>query len=120
MVVAYLLPAVRVMVTKKLISQYGMRPAEAARRMEVTPAAITHYMKGSRGRSTIEALATSRKIQKAVSEIAEELSKKNVDMAFVLSKLCQACRALRAEGLLCALHGELVPGLETSGCTICK
>ncbi|MGQ9514086.1 MAG: hypothetical protein ACUVTL_03410 [Thermoproteota archaeon] len=50
------------MVTKKLISKCSTKPAEAARKMEITPAAITHCMKGSRGRAKVEAISSSRRV----------------------------------------------------------
>ncbi|MEM3056899.1 MAG: transcriptional regulator, partial [Candidatus Bathyarchaeia archaeon] len=48
-VVQYLLPALRVAVSKKLIETYGMRRTEAAEKMDLKPAAITQYLKRSRG-----------------------------------------------------------------------
>ena len=50
-VVQRILPALRLEITRELVEKYGMRKADAAGKMGVTPAAVSQYLNRSRGGS---------------------------------------------------------------------
>lgn len=118
-IVTQILPAIRVMVARELVYNHGLKPIEAAVKMDVTPAAITQYIKGLRGKYPIETIEKSRKAKKIISELTSELVKDEVDIIFVLNMLCKACKAISSEGLLCDLHKELMLSLRKHKCKIC-
>ncbi|MEM0487889.1 MAG: transcriptional regulator [Candidatus Bathyarchaeia archaeon] len=110
-VVKYLLPAVRVLVTKELIERYNLRRIEASERMELTPAAITQYFKGERGATLADEVAQSKNAMEMIAKLAEVLAKKEVDSEEVIEKLCRICTIIRNEGTLCKLHRRDLPKL---------
>ncbi len=121
-VVQYVLPAIRVMVARELVEKHGLKRVEVAERMEVTPAAITQYLKESRGGAAVETVKGSDKAVKIMSEIAEGLVKEEAPAHEVLGKICEACRTIVGEGLICSMHKQLMPVLEkcnTRECPIC-
>ncbi|MEM2994785.1 MAG: hypothetical protein QXI91_02045 [Candidatus Bathyarchaeia archaeon] len=119
-VVQHILPALRVLIMKDLIEKYNVRKIDASTKMELTPAAITQYMKGERGASFIEEITKSEKTMKIVSEIAEALAKEKVPAETIIGKLCEACNTIRSEGIICALHKKEFQALKDYKCTICE
>lgn len=120
-VVQYILPALRVAIARDLIEKYGLRKVDAADRMDVTPAAITQYLNRSRGDTASTMIKGSSKIMNLVSEITRDLAQGESPADMLLMKLCLACRAVRAERLICDLHKEAMPSLrqiESCACSL--
>lgn len=120
-VVQHILPALRLEIAKELIQVHGLRRAEAAGKMGVTPAAVTQYLKGSRGDAAAARIEGSRKVMELVSEISRDIAEGGSPLDVLLLELCRACHAVRAEGLICELHRDALPGLrgiETCACSL--
>ena len=73
MVVQYILPALRVEIAKELSSDYNLKNAEIARKMEVTPAAVTQYLNRTRGGDAADLIQDSKKVMGIVSEVAKDI-----------------------------------------------
>ncbi len=103
-VVQNVLPAVRLLIMKDLIEKHNMRKIDVSRKMELTPAAITQYLKGKRGGAAIDDISQSKKTMKIITEIAETLARNDTPMDSIIEKLCIACNTIRSEGKICQLH----------------
>jgi predicted transcriptional regulator len=119
-VVKYLLPAIRVLVTKELIEKYNLRKVDASAKMELTPAAITQYFKGERGTALAHEIAHSKEAMEMISKLAEALAKNDVSVENVIEKLCEICTAIRYEKVICKLHQKDMPNLEECKCVTCQ
>ena len=119
-VVQYVLPAIRAVVMKDLIENYNVRKIDASTKMELTPAAITQYMKGQRGAMFADKIAKSEKTMKILSELAETLAKNDVPAEIIIDKLCKACVTIRSERIICGLHQKEMPSLKQCECVICE
>jgi len=102
-VVKYILPSIRAMIARSLVEEYNLKPIKVASKMDITPAAVTQYMKGIRGSKEVMELEKSEKGMEAIEGLLEELFKENVDEVKVLEKLCDACKAIREEEMFCKL-----------------
>ncbi|MEM3703959.1 MAG: transcriptional regulator [Candidatus Bathyarchaeia archaeon] len=118
-VVKYLLPAIRVLVTKELIEKHSMRKIDASEKMELTPAAITQYFKGERGTALAHEIEQSPEAMEMISKLAEMLVKEEATPESVIEKLCEICAAVRYEKVICKLHQEDLPTLRECKCIIC-
>jgi len=118
-VVKYLLPAIRVLVTKELIEKHNMRKIDASEKMELTPAAITQYFKGERGATLANEIEQSKEAMSKVSELAETLAKENVPPEALIEKICEICATIRYERVVCKLHQEDFPALNACKCVTC-
>jgi len=118
-VVKYILPAVRVLVMRELIEKYNIRKVDASVKMDLTPAAITQYLKGERGAAFLNELLQSKETMKEVSELAEALAKDDASLETVIEKLCGICATIRSKEMLCRLHEKDLPALKECKCTIC-
>jgi len=119
-IVKHILPAIRVLVMKELIEKYDMRKIDASAKMELTPAAITQYLKGERGTMFIHEILQSEETMKRVSELAETLARKGAPIEGVIEQLCGICVTIRSEEILCKLHQKELPALKECKCTICE
>jgi len=119
-IVKHILPAVRVLVMKELIEKYDMRRIDASAKMELTPAAITQYMKGERGTTFLNEISKSEETSKKIAKLAETLAKGEVQMENVIEQLCEICATIRSEEIMCQLHQKDLPALKECKCTICE
>ncbi|MDI6691096.1 MAG: transcriptional regulator, partial [Candidatus Bathyarchaeota archaeon] len=74
-IVKHVLPAIRVLVMKELIEKYNMRKIDASTKMELTPAAITQYLKGERGTVLLDEIGKSEEVMERISKLAGTLAK---------------------------------------------
>lgn len=98
--VSSLLPAIRAHVARQLVDEGGMKPAQVAHKMHVTPAAITQYLTGVRGREWTTRLGVVDSIAGELDGLVEEFKVNDVNQAAVLERVCRICRIARDEGLL--------------------
>jgi len=119
-VVQYILPALRVAITKELVEQYGLRKTDVAEKMGVTPAAITQYLNRSRGETASTMIESSGKVMDLISDMARDLALGESPVDMLLLKLCLACRVVRSEGLICDLHREAMPSLRQIDSCACS
>jgi predicted transcriptional regulator len=121
MVVQYILPALRVEIAKELSGDYDLRNADIARKMDVTPAAVTQYLNRTRGGEASDLIKDSGKVMGVVSDIAKDIVNEESPPDMLLMKLCKACLAVRSERLMCKIHMDSMPslkGLESCACSL--
>ncbi len=111
-VIWYVLPSVRSELAKELI-KLGLSQKEAANRLGISEAAISHYIKGKRGKK----IDLDKETRNDVKKLAGEIASSGEDSTLVL-KTCEICIKVRKNELLCKLHKSLdsVP----ANCNICK
>jgi len=119
-IVKHILPAIRVLVMKELIERYDMRKVDASAKMELTPAAITQYLKGDRGTTFLNEILQSEETMKRVSKLAETLAENDASVESVIEQLCGICVTIRSEEIPCELHRKDFPALKECKCTICE
>ena len=119
-VVRYVLPAIRVLIARELVEKHGLSRVRAAEKMELTPAAITQYLKKVRGEKGVKMVESSDEAVKIVSEIANRLAKGESSVYDVLQNICKACQIMRSEGLFCEMHREILPALKESEVCECR
>ncbi|MEM3696061.1 MAG: transcriptional regulator [Candidatus Bathyarchaeia archaeon] len=119
-IVKHVLPAIRVLVMKELMEKYNMRKIDASTKMELTPAAITQYLKGERGSVLLEEIGHSEEVMKGVSKLANTLAKGDASIEGVVEQLCDICAKIRSEEIICELHQKDLPALKTCKCSICE
>ncbi|HEX9197340.1 MAG TPA: helix-turn-helix domain-containing protein [Candidatus Bathyarchaeia archaeon] len=110
------IPAIRAMVARELIEQYGMKQEQVAVRLGVTQAAVSKYQHQVRGEAI--QLESAPEVQRMSRDIASMLSKSPSPIA-VSQKLCQACTDIRALGLMCETCHKVDPAWDVEHCTIC-
>lgn len=85
---------------KELIN-LGLSQKEAANRIGISEAAISHYAKGKRGKKIDLDKETRNEIKKLASEMASSDEKNSI------LKMCEICIKVRKNEILCNLHKGL-------------
>jgi len=110
------IPALRAMIARELIEDYGMKQELVAERLGVTQAAVSKYRHQVRGEAVdLEGAAEVRQISR---DIASTLVR-DPNPLDVSRKFCQACTDIRALGLMCETCRKVDPGWDVEHCTIC-
>jgi len=110
------IPALRAMVARELIEEYGLKQEQVAVRLGVTQAAVSKYRHQVRGEAV--QLDSAPEVQTISKAIASMLSQ-SPDPIAVSQKLCQACTDIRALGLMCETCHKVDPQWDVEHCTIC-
>ncbi|MCS7125358.1 MAG: helix-turn-helix domain-containing protein [Aigarchaeota archaeon] len=113
----YVLPALRAFIAKKLILEKGYTQEKAAEAVGVTQAAISNYLRGTRG-FKIE-WENNPIVLKYVDEIVEMIMRK-AESREITKKLNLMLVDLRRKGILCELHKNVEPLINIDNCTICS
>ncbi len=113
------LPAVRVSIARRLVKERGVRPAEVASRMGLTPAAITQYLAGVRGNQWVKRLESVGVVSQELDGLVDALSRETVDQTDVIGRLCNICRIVRSQGLICDSHRDSLHELGLDDCQAC-
>lgn len=119
-VVRYILPAIRVLIARELVEKHGLSRVKAAEKMDLTPAAITQYLKKVRGEKAVKIVEGSDEAAKIISEMANSLAKGEASVYDVLQNICKTCQIMRSKGLLCKMHKEILPALKKSEVRECE
>jgi uncharacterized protein len=110
------IPALRAMIARELIEDYGMKQELVAERLGITQAAVSKYRHQVRGEAVD--LGTSTEVRRISKDIASSLVEK-ADPINISRKFCQACTDIRALGLMCETCRKVDPGWDVEHCTIC-
>jgi predicted transcriptional regulator len=90
----YYLPAIRSMIAKKLMEQYGLSQIQIAERLGTTQAAVSQYLSLKRGSKTVKEIEGDPILEKAVNEAAEEVAKRGGPDTLSI-QLCNLCSLIR-------------------------
>ncbi len=101
-VVWYLLPAIGAELAREL-GRRKMPQKEIAKRLGITPAAISQYLKGSRG---AEVKLGTRSLAE-VKKLAREVEAGKAGETEMIRTVCGICRIAWAERTLCGHHMKM-------------
>ena len=109
------LPFIRALVAKRLVEGYGLSQSLAAKKLGMSQPAISQYRRELRGRRT--GLKEYPKLLDMVNSIARGISEGSLNQEQATLEFCRICKYLKIEGIICKLHREIYPNLES--CNIC-
>lgn len=116
-----LIPALRAILAKKLAVDHNIREDEISKMLGVTQAAISNYIRGTRGDPTlIVKLMAQEQVAKLINELCENLAS---DMAYTpssLSKFIGLCNYIKSSLLICDIHHNLETNIDEQVCKECE
>ena len=110
-------PALRASVACKLINFHGLTQIEAAKKLNITQAAISNYVRKTRGAALN--LDGIKDVQQAISEIAILLTKDKINYKEILMKFSQVSEHIKSNRLMCDYHMQLEPDIDLDDCDAC-
>lgn len=85
----YIIPALRLMIARKLIDEYGLTQSEVARLLGVTQPSISHYLNSKRGIKMERTLLRSSEVRKYIDNYARRIASSR---SFKSTSLCRLCK----------------------------
>ena len=119
LVVRYVLPTFRSLVSKELIEKHHFSQVDAAEKLGTTQAAISHYLYSKRGDKRMSQLETISKIQSAASEVAQGIANDELTITDTMLNFCKLCTILRDKNIVCTFHKSSISSLPDT-CNICS
>ena len=116
-----LIPAVRAILSKELVIEKGLKEEEVARMLGITQAAVSNYLRGTRGdNELISKLTSLSEIMSMIKEIGNDLSTNSPYTAKTLSKFIALCNYMRYSLIICDAHHSLERNIDEKVCEQCK
>ncbi len=116
-IVTTILPAIRSIITKELLSTYHLTQKEAADLLNLTQPAISQYYGESRG-FKVKLLEGQPKIMKMIDDLTKEIVSEKISPKKIQAKFCTICKAVRKSKIICRLHEDIYPSIAP--CTECS
>src|SRR5574341_1527172 len=93
-----LIPAVRAILARKLIKEYSLREEDVAKVLGITQAAVSNYVRGTRGDlELISKLGSIMEVMRMIDDIARELSTHKAYTPSTLAKFVGLTNYMRSE-----------------------
>ena len=116
-----LIPALRAILAKKLAEQHNIREDEISKMLGVTQAAISNYIRGTRGDpQLIQKLLSEEQVAKMINEISDGLSSSMAYTPSSLSKFISLCNYIKSSLLICDIHHNLESDIDEKICKECE
>jgi uncharacterized protein len=116
-----LIPAVRAILAKKLIKEYSLKEEDVAKVLGITQAAISNYVRGTRGdMELISKLESVREVMRMIDDIARDLSTNKAYTPSTLAKFVGLCNYMRYTLLICDVHHSIESNIDEQICEQCR
>jgi uncharacterized protein len=116
-----LIPAVRAILAKKLIKEYSLKEEDVARVLGITQAAVSNYVRGTRGdMELISKLESVREVMRMIDDIATDLSTNKAYTPSTLAKFVGLCNYMRYTLIICDVHHSMESNIDEQICEQCR
>jgi len=116
-----LIPALRAILAKKLVETHSIREDEISKMLGVTQAAISNYIRGTRGDpKLIEKLLAEKQVLEMIDEISDNLASDRAYTPSSLSKFIGLCNYIKSSLLICDIHHTLETNIDEAICKECE
>ena len=116
-----LIPALRAILAKKLMETYNIQEEDISKMLGVTQAAISNYIRGTRGNpELIIKLLSIKEVSGMIDEIASNLSTNMAYTPASLSKFIGLCNYIKSSLLICDIHHNLETNIDEAICKECE
>ncbi|MEM4400750.1 MAG: helix-turn-helix domain-containing protein, partial [Candidatus Nitrosocaldus sp.] len=82
-----LIPAIRAIISRRLVNEYNMKEEDVARLLGITQAAVSNYIRGTRGDAELaKRLMSEPSVVRRIDEISKELAMNKAFMPSTMAK----------------------------------
>ena len=116
-----LIPALRAIIAKQLAVDHKIREDQISKMLGVTQAAISNYIRGTRGDpELIKKLLAEKQVSEIVDEICDNLSTDRSYTPSTLAKFIGLCNYIKSSLLICDIHHNLESDIDEAICKECE
>lgn len=107
-VVSSILPGIRSVLTRELLTTYHLTQKQTADLLGLTQPAISQYSIEARA-SKVKLLERQPEILKMIEDLAYNIVNKNIKHKEIQLRFCKICKSIRQSRIICRLHEEMYP-----------
>ena len=112
-----LIPALRAIIAKKLANEYKIREDQISKMLGVTQAAISNYIRGTRGDpELIKKLLAEKQVSEIIIEICDNIATDKSYTPSTLAKFIGLCNYIKSSLLICDIHHNLESDIDEAIC----
>jgi len=116
-----LIPALRAIIAKKLAVEHKIREDQISKMLGVTQAAISNYIRGTRGDpELIKKLLAEKQVSEIIIEICDNLATDKSYTPSTLAKFIGLCNYIKSSLLICDIHHNLESDIDEAICKECE
>ena len=116
-----LIPALRAIIAKTLAEKHEIREENISKMLGVTQAAISNYIRGTRGDpELIKKLLAEKQVSEMLDDICDNLSSDKAYTPSSLSKFIGLCNYIKSSLLICDIHHNLESDIDEAICKECE
>tara|TARA_B100001179_G_scaffold151251_1_gene109955 strand:+ start:622 stop:1038 length:417 start_codon:yes stop_codon:yes gene_type:complete len=116
-----LIPALRAILAKNLAKKHLIHEDEISKMLGVTQAAISNYIRGTRGDpKLIEKLLAEKQVSEMITDISDNLASDRAYTPSSLSKFIGLCNYIKTSLLICDIHHNLESNIDDEVCKECE
>mgnify|MGYP001168024669 FL=1 len=116
-----LIPALRAIIAKTLAEKHEIREENISKMLGVTQAAISNYIRGTRGDpELIKKLLAEKQVSEMIDDICDNLSSDKAYTPSSLSKFIGLCNYIKSSLLICDIHHNLESDIDDEICKECE
>ena len=116
-----LIPALRAIIAKTLAEKHEIREENISKMLGVTQAAISNYIRGTRGDpELIKKLLAEKQVSEMIDDICDNLSSDKAYTPSSLSKFIGLCNYIKSSLLICEIHHNLESNIDEQVCKECE
>ena len=87
------LPIIRKKIAESMINNYGLNQRETAKKLCITPAAVSQYLSKKRGKMNVN----DKEMRKEINRSAERIIRQGCDV--IVSETCRLCKIFKSKNL---------------------
>ncbi|MCS6767444.1 MAG: helix-turn-helix domain-containing protein [Candidatus Nitrosocaldus sp.] len=116
-----LIPAIRAIISRRLVNEYGMKEEDVARLLGITQAAVSNYIRGTRGDAELaKRLMSEPSVVRRIDEISKELATNRAFMPSTMAKYIGLLNYIRHSLLICDIHHAIEKIIDKDICKACE
>ena len=116
-----LIPALRAIIARTLAEKHEIREEVISKMLGVTQAAISNYIRGTRGDpELIKKLVAEKQVSEMIDDICDNLSSDKAFTRSSLSKFIGLCNYIKSSLLICDIHHNLESDIDEAICKECE
>ena len=116
-----LIPAIRAILSKRLIRDYDLKEETVAKLLGITQAAVSNYIRGTPGDlSLVAKLEDNFEVMKMINDISKDLSTNNAYSPSTMTKFIQLCNFMRYTFIICDVHHSIESNIDKRICEQCE
>ena len=113
--VQYIFPSMRAVISRELIFEYKLNQNEVARLLGVSQPAVSQYLRQLRGDK--KTLLENSQVSKEVKKLCKKIHDEKINRVELMGEFCKLCKLMTSKGLVCNMHNNIY---NLKDCTLCK